>query len=86
MAEFFVRITDDLPMMLRAFRKQSGLTQAGVAYRLNITQQMLSKIERNAAAISAARLLRLLSILNVEVVLRDRESNVTSLNGPELPW
>jgi HTH-type transcriptional regulator/antitoxin HipB len=40
-----------------------------------VTQQTLSALERNAEKVSADRLLALLSILGVELVLRqDRES------------
>jgi len=38
--------------------------------RLGITQQTLSALERNADKVSADRLLALLSILGVELVLR----------------
>jgi HTH-type transcriptional regulator / antitoxin HipB len=70
MDEFPVRTADQLPGLLQSFRKASGLTQADVASRLGIRQQTLSALERNAAAVSAARLMRLLSILGVELVLR----------------
>lgn len=70
MDEFPVRTADQLPALLQGFRKASGLTQADVASRLGITQQTLSALERNATAVSAARLMKLLSILGVELVLR----------------
>ena len=46
------------------------MTQSTVAMRLGITQQTLSALERNAEKVSADRLLALLSILGVELVLR----------------
>ncbi|WP_341668216.1 helix-turn-helix domain-containing protein [Alcaligenes sp. SDU_A2] len=70
MADFTVRTAEQLPLLLQAFRKQAGLTQAAVALRLGITQQTLSALERNADKVSADRLLALLSILGVELVLR----------------
>jgi HTH-type transcriptional regulator / antitoxin HipB len=70
MDEFPVRTADQLPGLLQSFRKASGLTQADVASQLGIRQQTLSALERNAAAGSAARLMKLLSILGVELVLR----------------
>ena len=70
MNEFPVRTADQLPGLLQSFRKAAGLTQADVASRLGITQQTLSALERNATAVSAARLMKLLSILGVELVLR----------------
>jgi HTH-type transcriptional regulator / antitoxin HipB len=70
MSEFPVRTADQLPGLLQSFRKASGLTQAEVALRLGVRQQTLSALERNAAVVSAARLMKLLSILGVELVLR----------------
>ncbi len=69
MPGFTVRTADQLPALLQAFRKQSGLTQSDVALRLGVTQQTYSALERNAANMGAARLLQLLSILGVEMVL-----------------
>ncbi|HEX8406311.1 MAG TPA: helix-turn-helix transcriptional regulator [Duganella sp.] len=71
MSEFPVRTAEQLPTLLQAFRKQSGLTQAEVALRLGVTQQTLSALERNADKVGAGRLLQLLGILGVELVLRD---------------
>lgn len=79
MAEFVVRSADHLPGLIEAFRKQAGLTQAGLALRMGITQQSLSRLERSADSMSTARLANLLSILGVEMVLRDRDFTKTSL-------
>lgn len=70
MPDFTVRTAEQLPVLLQAFRKQAGLTQADVASRLGVTQQTLSSLERNAEKVSAGRLLVLLSTLGVEIVLR----------------
>jgi len=70
MADFTIRTAEQLPQVLQAFRKKAKLTQSEVAIRLGVTQQTLSALERNANKVSADRLLVLLSILNVELVLR----------------
>lgn len=44
MDQFTVRTPDQLPALLRAFRKQAGLTQAEVALRLGVTQQTYSAL------------------------------------------
>ncbi len=69
MAGYTVRTTDQLPALLQAFRKEAGLTQSEAALRLGVTQQTYSALERNAETVGAARLLRLLGILGVELVL-----------------
>ncbi|OZI40256.1 transcriptional regulator [Bordetella genomosp. 1] len=70
MPDFTVRTAQQLPTLLQSFRKQAGLTQADAALRLGVTQQTLSALERNAEKVSAGRLLELLSLLGVQMVLR----------------
>ena len=60
MDEFTLRTPQQLPALLQAFRKAAGLSQAEAAARLGVTQQTFS----------AGRLLKLLTLLGVEVVLR----------------
>ncbi|CAG9175178.1 helix-turn-helix domain-containing protein [Cupriavidus pampae] len=73
MTDFTVRTAEQLPALLQGFRKQAGLTQEATAMRLGVTQQTLSALERNAEKVSADRLLQLLSVLGVELVLRQPE-------------
>ncbi len=70
MPEYTVRTSHQLPELLQAYRKQAGLTQAELALRLGVTQQTYSALERNADKVGAARLIKLLGILGVEMVLR----------------
>lgn len=72
MSPYTVRTAEQLPALLKAFRKQAGLTQAQLATRLGMTQQTLSALERNANRVSADRLLQLLGILGVDMVLQPR--------------
>lgn len=69
MPQFVVRTPDQLPSLLQAFRKNAGLTQEEVALRLGVSQQTYSAMERNADRVGAARLLKLLNILGVEMAL-----------------
>lgn len=72
MGLYVVRTAEQLPALLKAFRKESGLTQTQVATSLGVTQQTLSALERNAQKMSAGRLLHLLGILGVEMVLQPK--------------
>lgn len=72
MTEFPIRTSEQLSVMLQAFRKQAGMTQKDLAMRLGVTQQTLSALERNAKKVSAERLLILLSLLGVELVMRPK--------------
>lgn len=78
MRNFTVRTSDQLPQLLQAFRKEAGLTQAEAALRMGVSQQTLSALERNAARVSVERLMRLLSILGVEFVLRKESGSPTN--------
>lgn len=86
MADFTVRTAEQLPILLQAFRKQAGLTQAATAMRLGVTQQTLSALERNAEKVSAERLLTLLSILRVELVLRQASDSPVPKSSTEPQW
>ena len=55
------------------------MTQRDVARRLGVTQQTMSALERNAETVSAERLMRLLSILGVDLVLRKRPPAKTTV-------
>ena len=78
--------TEQLPQLLKAFRKNAGLTQADVALRLGVTQQTVSALERNAEAVSAARLMKLLNILGVEWVLQNRSESTVPASGETSDW
>ncbi|QIM48350.1 helix-turn-helix transcriptional regulator [Pusillimonas sp. DMV24BSW_D] len=86
MADFTIRTAEQLPVLLQAFRKQAGLTQSAVAMRLGVTQQTLSALERNAEKVSADRLLALLSILGVELVLRQGSDSSTPKPPTDPNW
>jgi len=68
--EYPIRTPDQLKTLLQAYRKEARLTQSEVALRLGVKQQTISDLERNAEMVSAARLLRLLNVLGVELVMR----------------
>ncbi len=78
MNEYHLRTSEQLSILLQAFRRESGLTQSEVALRLGVTQQTYSTLERNAESVGVARLLKLLGILGVELVLSKPTSTADS--------
>ncbi len=78
MSQYTVHTAEQFPALLKAFRKEAGLTQVEAALRLGITQQTLSALERNAQKVSAERLLQLLSLLGVEMVLQKKSARQAS--------
>lgn len=78
MSDYHLRTAEQLSILLKAFRKESGLTQSEVALRLGVTQQTYSTLERNAETVGVGRLLKLLGILGVELVLSRPASDADS--------
>ncbi|MFC4161429.1 helix-turn-helix transcriptional regulator [Chitinimonas lacunae] len=67
--DYPIRIPSQLRPILRGFRKQAGLTQAGLAQQLGITQQSYAELEARPEAASFERLYKVLRLLNVELIL-----------------
>ncbi|HVY30361.1 MAG TPA: helix-turn-helix transcriptional regulator [Polyangiaceae bacterium] len=64
--------------LLRQRRKARGLSQRQVAGKLGVTQARLSELESGRAHITLERLIALASLLDLEVVLRDRPSDAAA--------
>jgi len=72
-----IKTLSQLPLILKGFRKQKGLTQAAMAEKLGITQQSYAYFEANPATATLERLFMVLRLLDVEVSL-DHTSPVTN--------
>ena len=59
---------------LRDARRRQGWTQAELAERAGVSQPTVSNTERGVSDASLSTLLRLASILGLELVLRERAS------------
>lgn len=64
-----LKMLSHLPLILKGFRKEKGLTQAAIAERLGITQQSYAYFEANPAAATLERLFLVLRMLDVEISL-----------------
>lgn len=72
-----IKTLSQLPLVLKGFRKENGLTQAAMAERLGITQQSYAHFEANPATATLERLFMVLRMLDVEISL-NRTSPATS--------
>jgi len=81
---FPIKTISQLPLFLKGFRKEKGLTQAAMAERLGITQQSYAYFEANPATATLERLFMVLRLLDVEVSLYQPSPPVgaTSKNKP----
>ncbi len=71
-----------LGKVLRKHRKDLGLTQSEVGQKFNIPQKTVSNIEAGRPGIQLATLFKLLSALNLEISLKQRDA----LNNEEALW
>ena len=69
--DYPILLPDQLKSHLKSLRKARGLTQLQLGQWLGLGQVRIAEIEANPAAISVDQLFKLLSALNVGVVLRD---------------
>lgn len=64
-----------LGRVLRKYRKELGLTQTQVGEKFNIRQASISNIESGSSGVSLDTLFRLMSALNLEMHVQDRDSD-----------
>jgi len=65
-----IRAAHQLAPLMRAFRKQAGISQAELAERLGISRQAITALERDPASATFERLMRVWSVLGLEVSLQ----------------
>ncbi|MBS1161759.1 MAG: hypothetical protein H6R15_4178 [Proteobacteria bacterium] len=64
-----IKTLNQLPLVLKAFRKEQELTQAAMAEKLGITQQSYAYFEAKPATATLERLFTVLRLLNVNISL-----------------
>ncbi|MNM69306.1 Antitoxin HipB [compost metagenome] len=78
-----IRAAHQLGPLMRAFRKQAGLSQAQLAERLGISRQAITALEREPEAATFERLMRVWAVLGLEVSLQPRSRDTPSA---DLEW
>jgi HTH-type transcriptional regulator/antitoxin HipB len=71
--EFPIRTPNQLGAVLRGQRKKKKLTQADAGANVGLRQNAVSTIEFDPARSSVGRLFKLLSALDLELVVRDKD-------------
>ena len=71
-----IKTLSQLPLVLKGFRKEKGLTQAAMAEKLGITQQSYAHFEANPATATFERLYTVLRLLDVDISLNQDTSIV----------
>lgn len=79
--EFRIQTPDQLSAHLVALREAAGLTQKQLADKLEIGQPRIAKIEKSPLSVSVQTLLKILGMLNAQVVIDT--SALTQKQGEE---
>ena len=72
MTQQIARTEKQLGAILRRARKQAGLTQGAVGGQIHLRQGTLSRLEAGEPAVQLHTLMKALSALNLELVVRPR--------------
>ena len=72
MSNFVARTPQQLGSILRGYRRERQLTQAGVGSRCGLPQAAISQIEADPTTTSLSRIYRILSALDLELVVQPR--------------
>lgn len=75
MAETVVTSTKEIGELLRAARKQGGLTQVDFAMLAHAGNRLIVDAENGKPTLQAQRLLDLLSLAGLEVVVRNKKTS-----------
>ncbi|MGS0740918.1 helix-turn-helix domain-containing protein [Glaciimonas sp. GG7] len=86
MSDFPIHTAEQLIPLFVAFRKKRHLTQADLANRVGVGQQTISQLERHPNKASIERLLRAFAELNVELVLREKQSSTANEQANPEGW
>lgn len=78
--DYPVKTLSQLPLILKGFRKECGLTQTAMAEKLGITQQSYAYFEANPSTATLDRLFMVLRIMGVEIAL-NQSVPATSMEG-----
>ena len=79
--EYTVTTPSQLGQVLQGCRKQRGLTQRELGARVGLLQKAVSMLETDPSRTSVERLFKLLSALELQIVLRDKRAESTQIQA-----
>ena len=83
--EYRIAIAQQLGGLLRSLRKERQITQQQLGERLGLSQRMVAKLESCPEKTGFERVLQALSALEVDLVLKERETPISSSNLNDIP-
>ncbi len=82
---YSIRALSQIPLIIKGFRKDRGLTQAAMAEKLGVTQQSYAYFEANPATATLSRLFMVLRLLDVEISLEQLSSDTSDIKNISNP-
>lgn len=79
-----IKTLSQLPLILKGFRKEKGLTQTDMAKKLGISQQSYAHFEANPTTATLERLFVVLRMLDVEISLDQLSSTTSKSSAPSV--
>ena len=83
--EYRIAIAQQLGGLLTSLRKARRITQQQLGERLGLSQRMVAKLESYPEKASFERVLQALSALEVDLVLKERETPTSSSSLNDIP-
>lgn len=84
--DYIARTPEQLGQILKSCRAEQKLSQQAAGAKVGLKQSTISVVESDAARTSVETLYKLLSALQLELVLRDRGSSVALAAEPKPEW
>jgi len=75
--DYLIKIADQLKQQLKSLRKARGMSQSELGRRIGVTQARITEIENNPAPVGVEQILKILSVLSAELVVRYDEPPAT---------
>jgi HTH-type transcriptional regulator/antitoxin HipB len=73
--EYTIKSSEQMGAVLRGFRRDKKLTQAGVGAKVGLAQNAVSEIENSPGRTSLARVFKLLAALDLDLAVRPRHAS-----------
>lgn len=73
--DYPIKTSDQLGAVLKGFRRDRKLTQADLGAKVGLPQNAISEIESSSDRSSLARIFKLLAALDLDLVVRPRQSS-----------
>ncbi|MDN5844389.1 MAG: helix-turn-helix domain-containing protein [Alcaligenaceae bacterium] len=83
MPDFYAATPDQLAAVLRGLRTQTGLTQKQAGNKVGLLPKTISALEADPRRSTITSLYKLLSALEVEIILKPKPQAATSHDDPD---